>query len=236
MDSMSHSPRTRAAIPVVLVLALGCAAHTQAPASPDPASARAVVEPGDNLVASGLPEIPAEIAAAAGRYTEFRTASLAAWHPSRREILITTRFGDTPQVHEVRSPLGARRQLTFFPDRVGGASWPRRSADYLVFTKDQGGDEFGQIHRLDVATGALAQLSPGGRWQNGLGPWSNEGDRMAFGSTRRNGTDRDVFVMDPRDAGSARMVLEVQGGGWNPADWSPDDSRLVVVESTSVNE
>jgi Tol biopolymer transport system component len=70
---------------------------------------------------------------------------------------------------------------------VGGASWPRRSAEYIVFTKDRGGDEFGQIFRLDVATGAITLISDGGRSQNSLGPWSHAGDRMAFGSTRRNG-------------------------------------------------
>jgi dipeptidyl aminopeptidase/acylaminoacyl peptidase len=59
---------------------------------------------------------------------------------------------------------------------------------------------------------------------------------MAFGSTRRNGADRDIYAMDPNDAASTRMVLEVQGGGWSPADWSPDDSRLAVSESISVNE
>ena len=42
--------------------------------------------------------------------------------------------------------------------------------------------------------------------------------------------------MDPRDPASARMVLEVKGGGWGPADWSPDDTKLAVVESISVNE
>src|SRR5688572_22232092 len=182
---MSLSPRTRAAIPVLPALALACAAQPQAPSRAVPA-ARAIVEPGENLIASGLPEIPAEIAEATSRYTEFRTASLASWHPTRRELLITTRFGESLQVHEVRFPLGARRQLTFFPERVTGASWPRRSLDYLVFTKDQGGDEFGQIHRLDVATGALTMLSPGGRSQNSLGPWSHE--VTAWPSPRRAAT------------------------------------------------
>jgi len=233
---MSQSPRIRAAIAVLPVLAFACTAQARAPANPGAAKAPAVLVPADNLVTSGLPAIPAEIADAAGRYTEFRTAGLSSWHPTRREMLIMTRFGDSPQVHEVRFPLGARRQLTFFADRVSGASWPRRSTDYFVFTKDQGGDEFGQIYRLDVATGAVTRLSPGGRSQNGLGPWSHQGDRMAFGSTRRNGADRDIYVMDPNDASSTRMVLEVSGGGWSPADWSPDDSKLVVSESLSVNE
>jgi len=222
---------------VVLALTLASAVRAQAPASAAATTqAAAVLKPGDNLVADGLPEIPAEIAELVGRYTEFRSASLASWHPTKREMLISTRFGDSPQLHEVRSPLGARRQLTFFPDRVAGSSWPRRSADYIVFTKDKGGDEFGQIHRLDVATGAITLLSPGGRSQNSLGSWSYQGDRMAFGSTRRNGADRDIYVMDPKHKDSARMVLEVKGGGWGPADWSPDDTKLAVFEYLSVNE
>jgi dipeptidyl aminopeptidase/acylaminoacyl peptidase len=218
----------------LLVVGLAHAQESVGAAGPD--KAVPVVKPGDNLVCDGLPEIPAGIAEAVGRYTEFRSAGFASWHPVRREMLISTRFGDTPQVHEVRFPLGARRQLTFFKERVGGSSWPRHAADYLVFTKDKGGDEFAQIHRLDVASGAITMISPGGRSQNGLGPWSHKGDLMAFDSTRRDGADRDVWVMDPRDASSARMVLEVKGGGWGPADWSPDDAKLAVVEEISVNE
>ena len=114
-------------------------------------------------------------------------------------MLISTRFADTPQVHELHMPGGARRQLTFFPDRVTSASWPRHAAEYVVFAKDTGGDEFSQLYRLDVATGAITLISDGGRSQNSLGPWSHQGDRLAFGSTRRNGKDRDMYVMDPRD-------------------------------------
>jgi hypothetical protein len=175
----------------VLILGLASPARPQAAAAPA-ATKAAVVAPPDSLVLDGIPDLPAEIAEAVGRYTEFRSASLAGWHPANREMLISTRFGDTPQIHEVRRPGGARRQLTFFPDRVGGASWPRRAADYFLFTKDRGGDEFRQIFRLDVGTGAITMITDGGRSQNSLGPWSHAGDRMAFGSTRRNGTDRDV--------------------------------------------
>ena len=217
----------------LLAVGLPSPARPQAAAAP---AKPAVIKPADNLVTDGLPDLPAEIAEAVGRYTEFRSASLAGWHPVKREMLISTRFGDTPQVHEVRAPGGARRQLTFFPDRVGGASWPRHAVDYLVFDKDRGGDEFSQLFRLDVATGAITRISDGGRSQNSLGPWSHQGDRMAFGSTRRNGADRDIYVVDPKDPATTRLVLEVNGGGWGPADWSPDDRRLAAFEYVSVNE
>jgi dipeptidyl aminopeptidase/acylaminoacyl peptidase len=219
-----------------VLLALGLAGPARPQAAAAPAAKPAVIEPADNLKTDGIPDIPAEIAEAVSRYTEFRSAAFSGWHPVRREMLIRTRFGDTPQIHEVRMPGGARRQLTFFPDRVGGASWPRRSADYLLFGKDRGGDEFSQIFRLDVATGAITMVSDGGRSQNSLGPWSHAGDRMAFGSTRRNGADRDIYVMDPKDPATTRRVLEVKGGGWGPADWSPDDRKLLVFEYVSVNE
>jgi len=231
----SRTPLLAAAFGFALI-AGATSARAQAPAAPAPPPKPALIKPGDNLVTDGLPEIPAAVAEAVGRYTEFRSAALASWHPTKREMLIQTRFGDTPQIHEVRFPLGARRQLTFFPDRVGNASWPRRASDYIVFTKDQGGDEFSQIHRLDLATGEVRMLTSGGRSQNELGPWSHQGDRLAFGSTRRNGADRDIYLMDPKDPASARLLLEVKGGGWAPFDWSPDDKKVAVLEFISVNE
>jgi dipeptidyl aminopeptidase/acylaminoacyl peptidase len=227
------SLRSEAAAVVVLSLALS---PSVAGAQAAGAQAGAVIQPGENLVSDGIPPIPVALAETVARYTEFRSAGFLGWHPTRRELLITTRFADTAQLHEVRSAGGARRQLTFFPDRVRDASWPRRSGDYLVFAKDQGGDEWTQLYRLDLASGAITLVSDGGRSQNGLGPWSHQGDRMAFASTRRNGVDRDVYVVDPKDPASTRLVLEVKGGGWAPRAFSPDDRKLVVEETLSVNE
>jgi dipeptidyl aminopeptidase/acylaminoacyl peptidase len=215
----------------LLACAPAIATHAEATAAAPP-----TLQPPSNLRADGIPAIPASIAESVGTYTEFRSAGFAGWHPTRREALILTRFGDTNQVHEVRMPGGARRQLTFFPERVTSASWPRSTGDYFVFTKDRGGDEFWQVFRTDVATGTTVLVSDGGRSQNQLGPWSHKGDRMAFSSTRRNGVDRDIHVVDPRDPSSSRLVLELQGGGWGPLDWSPDDSQLAVIEYLSINE
>ena len=58
----------------------------------------------ENLVVEGVPLIPAEFKADAGRYLEFRGAAFHSWHPVRREMLITTRFADTPQLHRVKMP------------------------------------------------------------------------------------------------------------------------------------
>jgi dipeptidyl aminopeptidase/acylaminoacyl peptidase len=195
----------------------------------------AVISPGDTLVTDGIPPIPQEIVEDVGRYSEMRAASFLSWHPTRCEMLISTRFADTAQVHEVRSPLGARRQLTFFSERIGGAVYPRRSGEFFVFRRDTGGDEFFQLYRYDRATGAVTALTSG-RAQNDLGVFSNFGDRLAYGSTRRNGADRDIYVVDPRDPKTERLVMEVQGGGFRVADWSPEDKQLLVIERLSISE
>lgn len=42
--------------------------------------------------------------------------------------------------------------------------------------------------------------------------------------------------MSPADPKTHRLLLEVSGGGWFPLDWSPDDSKLLVVEFISINQ
>jgi dipeptidyl aminopeptidase/acylaminoacyl peptidase len=194
----------------------------------------AVIRPPANVVAEGVQEIPRELVEAVGRYTEARGASFVGWHPRERQLLVTTRFGSTSQVHRVAFPGGARTQLTFFPEPVTAATYEPVDGRYLLFTKDQGGDELAQIHRLDFADGRVTLLTDGGRSQNGAIAWSTAGDRIAYASTRRNGTDRDIYVMDPVAPRSDRRVVELTGGGWAPLDWSPDDRRLLAREYRSV--
>ncbi len=203
---------------------------------PRPALAQSgVVTPSDNLVTDGLPPVPAALAEAARPYSEFRAAAFWDWHPTRREMIIGTRFGDAPQLHRVRSPGGDRAQLTFFPDPVSGASYQPTDGRYIVFTKDVGGAEFFQKYRYDVATGEITLLTDG-KSRNVGGAWSHKGDRYAYMSTRRTGRDLDLWVVDPSSPATDRMVLQLQGGGYGPLDWSPDDRTTLLSQNVSVNE
>jgi dipeptidyl aminopeptidase/acylaminoacyl peptidase len=195
----------------------------------------AAIRPNENLIVDGIPPIPESVAEAVARYTEFRSAAVQSWHPVRREILITTRFGDTAQVHQVKMPGGDRRQLTFFPDRVHGATYEPTRGDYFVFAKDTGGNEFTQLYRYDLPAGTITLLTDG-KSQNGELVWSTAAGRIAYGSTRRNGKDRDLYVQDPRQAGSDRRLADLEGGGWQALDWSLDDAKILAVEEISANE
>ncbi len=215
----------------VLFLFLAAAVLAAAPAF----AQNAEIAPGDNLVVDGVPRIPARLAETAGRYGNYRSATLADWHPERRELLIGTRFGDTNQLHWVKTPGGARTQLTFFADAAGGGRFHPKGGDYVVFSKDVGGGEWFQLYRYDVASGNVTLLTDG-KSRNLRGPWSSGGDWIAYTSTRRTGKDADLWVMKPADPKTDRMVAQLSGGGWQPVDWSPDDKKILLLEEISVNE
>src|ERR1700688_882823 len=193
------------------------------------------VAPNENLVVEGVPKIPAALAESVGRYSEFRAADFTSWHPTRREMLIGTRFGDTNQIHQVKFPGGARTQLTFFPDRVARAEYQPGDGDSFLFVKDVGGGEFYQLYRFDFSTGDITLLSDG-KSRNTTPHWSYQGDRIAYGSTKRTGNDVDIWVVKANDPASARMLARMEGGGWEVSDWSPDGKHLLATNTVSAAE
>jgi dipeptidyl aminopeptidase/acylaminoacyl peptidase len=195
-----------------------------------------VIQISDNLVVEGIPPLPASMIDEVKAYTESRGAGLVSWHPLKREMLITTRFGNSNQIHNVEFPGGARTQLTFFDEPVRGAIYEPVKGSYFLFLKDIGGNEFTQIYRYNLSDKKITLLTDGKRSQNGEIIWSNKGERIAYASTERNGQDRDIFVMNPADPSSKKKVAENTGGGWGVADWSPDDNKLLVYNYLSINE
>ena len=136
------------------------------------------------LVADGIPPIPEAVRAAAAPYMEFRTASFLGWHPQRKEMLVATRFADTPQLHEVKFPGAARRQLTFLPEPIRGAGWQPKSGKSIVFVQDAGGGENYQFFRFDPSNGRTDRLTDGTSRNTSL-RWSHDGSQFACASTRR---------------------------------------------------
>jgi len=193
------------------------------------------IVPNENLVAEGIPKISASLAESVGRYSEFRNAFFASWHPTQRKMLIETRFGDTNQVHEVKFPGGARTQLTFFPDRIAGAAYEPVRGESFLFLKDVGGGEFFQIYVYDLKSGEIKLLTDG-KSRNTSARWSYQGDRIAYGSTKRTGNDVDIWVVNANDPSSARMVAPMEGGGWEISDWSSDGKQLLVGNFISAAE
>src|SRR6266481_10192786 len=193
------------------------------------------ITPPESIGTDSVPAIPASLAETAGRYGSYRSASFVDWSPTGREMLIATRFADVPQLHLVKMPGGARQQLTFFADSATNARFHPKGGDYLVFSKDIGGGEWFQLYRYAMKSGDVTLLTDG-KARNLMGPWSSGGDQIAYMSTRRTGKDTDLWVMNPAEPKSDRLLTKLEGGGWGPEDWSPDDSKILLKEEISLNE
>jgi len=189
----------------------------------------------DNLVVEGIPPIPAEIRQKAERYLDFRAASFQGWHPTKREMLVVTRFGETPQLHAVKFPGGARKQLTFLPEPVGGAGYQPKEGRYVLFSQDKGGGEFFQLYRFDPGDGSVSLLTDG-KSRNTGASFSPNGDLVTYTSTRRNGRDTDLYQINPAEPGSDQMLLQLEGGGWAFGAWSRDENLILGLNYVSINE
>lgn len=182
-----------------------------------------------NLLMQDIPEIPPSIIADLNRYQNVRSAGFLDWTEDGNGIFISTRFGDVSQVHRVDHPGGARRQITFFDEPVGGLQ-RQPDGSKMVFTMDAGGSEFSQIFLLDPASNADAIMLTDGESRNGSVVWDRLGERIAYQSTRRNGASNDVWIMDVSNPETARILLESPDGTyWGASDFSSDNHKLLVL-------
>lgn len=211
-------------LPLAAVLALASApvASTLAWAEvPKPAA----------IVADGLPAVPDELADATRPYLQARRAAFMGWDAADRSMLVKTRFGATDQLHVVSAPDGVRTQISFEDEPIL-TGLPSPSGDVLLVQKDNGGDEFYQLYTL--TDGRLSRITDG-ESRNWFGAWSPDGRVVGYASSRRNGADMDLYVVDPRDPSTDRLVAQVSGGGWNIADFSADGSKALVLNRMSIN-
>ncbi|MCR9269435.1 MAG: alpha/beta fold hydrolase [Hyphomonadaceae bacterium] len=206
----------------------------------DAPSVEAIMEPAadnnmrvevGNLVMEGIPEIPTDVKERLRQYQNVRGHGFQDW--TEDGILISTRFGEVSQIHQVTTPLGARKQITFYPEPIGGASAAPDGKSF-VFAKDTGGDEFYQAFLYDMETGATQSFTePGTR--NGSFVWSDDGTLGAWYQATDGDPDYDILIGDPSDPSSTRVLFEGEGAVFT-VDFSPEADQLVVQRYISITK
>ena len=181
-----------------------------------------------------LPPIPDRIAKRLAPYSQFGRASFLSWHPTRKHLLITTAAGAATQVHVVDRPGGVPAPLTAAKEGVAGPAWYVAGGDQIVYRHDPRAKETHQLWRAGPGMTEPVLLTDGAS-RNGVPAVSSRSGRLAFDSNRRNGKDRDLYIVDPMDPGSSRMVAEVNGS-WEVKAWSPDDRSLLAFEMLPGND
>ena len=185
------------------------------------------------LLLDGTPAIPEAMRVKLEQFIETRSASMQDIADDGKSILVSTRFGESSQVHRVAMPGGARTQLTFSREPSSSARFAPGGSKALVYQRDVGGNEQYQIFRVDLGSSRTTRLTDG-KSRNLAAIWSDDGKKLAWGSTARNGRDVDIWIGDGVKADSAAMAVEAKGD-WEPTAFSPDGKRLLVTETISIN-
>ena len=186
-----------------------------------------------NLILEDVPIVPEGIKKELKGYQNTRSASFRGFKPDNEGVFISTRFGDVGQLHVVDKPLGMRKQVTFFDEPIGSVS-VQPNGELIAFTMDSGGSENAQIYVMNPENGRTVLVSDG-ESRNGSVLWSRGGEKIAFGTTRRNGASNDVWIMDYKYPEQAKMVFaSPDGTSWTPADWSKDSSKILLQNYISV--
>ena len=186
-----------------------------------------------NLILEDIPAIPNSIKEDLSKFQNVRSAAFRGFNNQNEGLFISTRFGNVSQLHLVKSPGAARNQITYFQEPIGSvAMHPTQSS--IAFTMDRGGSEYSQIYLLDPKS-ASTQMLTDGVSRNGGPLWSNSGDRIAFQSTKRNGSSNDVWVMPIDDPQNTKLILESPDGSWwGAVDWTEDDDKVLIQNYISI--
>jgi dipeptidyl aminopeptidase/acylaminoacyl peptidase len=167
------------------------------------------------------------------RYLNVQRAGGASFLPDDRLAFGFDATG-TRQIWTLDGPQTWPTQRTVREERVTfvDASPTRPEA---VVGSDAGGNERTQLFRLALADdpddAPLVPLTDRPEAKHRWGGWSHDGERFAFAANRRDRSVFDIYVQGRADD-DARLVCE--SDGWlSVGSWSPDDDRLVVVESHS---
>ncbi|MEY3713582.1 MAG: hypothetical protein RL321_1202 [Pseudomonadota bacterium] len=188
-----------------------------------------------NLVLDGVPTHSPRVVATLDKWLAGRSASFRDFLPDG-SMLVSTRFGDAEQIHRVERPLATREQITFEAEPISLAlANPTAAPAQFLYARDRGGDENAQLYLHELQT-RTTRLLTDGKSRHGGALWSRDGRYLAFQSNARNGINQDVYVLEVATAAPPRLVVSSQGQTWQPLDWSPDGTRLLLLDYRSVTD
>jgi dipeptidyl aminopeptidase/acylaminoacyl peptidase len=177
--------------------------------------------------AEGVPPVPGDLDEVIERYRFSDHASFQGWLAGTRRPLYLSESGGFDQAYVCRHPGEPPWQLTESDRSVAWVySHPRREA--LVIAEDDEGDE---KHRLTLYSLVTGQSRPftNRRWKNEAAVWSRSGHLLAVSSNARNDRDFDLYVINPPQISTGRL-LKRGNGSLLAQSWSPDDRRVAAVE------
>jgi dipeptidyl aminopeptidase/acylaminoacyl peptidase len=168
------------------------------------------------------------------RETVVRLARIGActspsFSPDARQLAFVSDLGGLPQVWRVDATGGWPELVTTLEDQVRDVSWSPEGT-WLALTAAPGGGLNSQIYLVRPDGSDLTRITEGGRTNNWLSRWSEDGRYVLYSSSRRTAEAMDPYAFEPV-TGATRPIS--QGPGIAAAtDVSPDGRVALVYRMT----
>jgi len=154
---------------------------------------------------------PDDLTAAVERMARIGRAFSPSFSPDGRQIALVSDLSGVPQAWIVPIEGGWPRLLTAGNDPVGTVRWSP-AGDWLAFTVAPGGGLNSQIYVVRPDGTGLKRLTDGGKENNWLGKWLDDGRHLTMASNRRDPAAMDAYVLDAV-TGVRKLVAENPGIG-----------------------
>jgi dipeptidyl aminopeptidase/acylaminoacyl peptidase len=157
-------------------------------------------------------------------------ASATSFSPDGKWVSFISNLSGVPQAWIVPAEGGYPRMVTNGDDPVSDVEWSPAS-DWLAITIAPGGGLNEQIYLVQPDGAGMHLLTQGGKDNNGVDAWTEDGKHLAINSSRLDPASRDSFLVDPT-SGSIKVVAKNPGIG-NILNISRDGKRALLLRLRS---
>jgi len=233
-------PAIARAFSMALAVCVCCASQALAQAGTQPLPAALALQPGPALQADGIPPLTRQPRAPAANDTPAAPRFIA-WHPLQPQMLVLAPLGGSQQLHLLSGPGARLEPLTRGRDGIEGARFEPETGAYLVFRRDEGGNEAWRLWRLPAHGGSGADavpITPAGvrisQYQflprgQGLVVVADRLDRdnPDTAEDSRQAHSR-LLWLDPLQPGATRQLAEQTGGRFGNLQVGADGAVVVT--------
>jgi dipeptidyl aminopeptidase/acylaminoacyl peptidase len=168
---------------------------------------------------------PNELTLAVERMARVGSAFPAGFSPDGKWLSIISNLSGVPQAWVVPAEGGYPRMVTNGDDPVSDVEWSPTS-DWLAVAIAPGGGLNEQVYLVKSDGTGMRLMTQGGKDNNGIDGWTEDGKQLAINSSRLDPASRDSFLVDPA-SGSVKLVAKNPGIG-NILSISKDGKRALL--------
>lgn len=185
----------------------------------------------ENLVAEGIPRIPASVARKAQPYMGIYGLPLAGWDPVKREVWLKG-LSSVAWISTIEAP-GVSPKITTYIQANGIYDvYYQPQGKYIAYTRDSDGNEAFQLYLFNNESRSSKLLSDG-KSRNTEPLWSHSGETIIYSSSPTGAQGVSLRLIDLFDPKGDRLLVQTTGGYLKAYDWSPDNKQAVYCDFTS---